>query len=90
MNVLRSLGTRDERGRRFRRGVFLLPSLFTLANLFCGYACIVHAMRRDFDMAALCIALVVLAYSYLASALVGYAWLRLRRRGTPEPGPSQA
>jgi CDP-diacylglycerol--serine O-phosphatidyltransferase len=33
--------------------VYLLPSLFTLANLFCGYACIVHAMRRDFDTAAL-------------------------------------
>lgn len=36
----------------FRRGVYLLPSLFTLANLFCGYACVVHAMRRDFDTAA--------------------------------------
>jgi CDP-diacylglycerol--serine O-phosphatidyltransferase len=33
--------------------MYLLPSLFTLANLFCGYACIVHAMRRDFDTAAL-------------------------------------
>jgi CDP-diacylglycerol--serine O-phosphatidyltransferase len=43
------------RERRFRRGVYLLPSLFTLANLFCGYACIVHAMRRDYDTAALLI-----------------------------------
>jgi CDP-diacylglycerol--serine O-phosphatidyltransferase len=41
------------RGPHFRRGIYLLPSLFTLANLFCGYACIVHAMRRDFDTAAL-------------------------------------
>jgi CDP-diacylglycerol--serine O-phosphatidyltransferase len=47
------LRTRDGRDRHFRRGVFLLPSLFTLANLFCGYACIVHATRRDFDTAAL-------------------------------------
>ncbi|HSL20695.1 MAG TPA: CDP-diacylglycerol--serine O-phosphatidyltransferase [Vicinamibacterales bacterium] len=53
MKVLGSLGSQADRGRHFRRGVYLLPSLFTLANLFCGYACIVHAMRRDFDTAAL-------------------------------------
>ena len=52
MNVLGSLRSRDERSVHFRRGVYLLPSLFTLANLFCGYACVVHAMRRDFDTAA--------------------------------------
>ena len=44
---------RDDRPRRFRRGVFLLPSLFTVANLFCGYACVVYATRGDFDTAAL-------------------------------------
>jgi CDP-diacylglycerol--serine O-phosphatidyltransferase len=44
---------RDDQPRRFRRGVFLLPSLFTVANLFCGYACIVYATRADFDTAAL-------------------------------------
>jgi CDP-diacylglycerol---serine O-phosphatidyltransferase len=44
---------RDDRPRRFRRGVFLLPSLFTVANLFCGYACVVYATRADFDTAAL-------------------------------------
>ena len=38
--------------QRFRRGVYLLPSLFTLANMFCGYACFVHAMRGEFDVAA--------------------------------------
>jgi CDP-diacylglycerol--serine O-phosphatidyltransferase len=52
VNVLGSLQSGHERNLRFRRGVFLLPSLFTLANLFCGYACVVHAMRRDFDTAA--------------------------------------
>ena len=31
--------------RHFQRGVFLLPSLFTVANMFCGWACIVLAMR---------------------------------------------
>jgi CDP-diacylglycerol--serine O-phosphatidyltransferase len=38
--------------RRLRRGVYLLPSLFTLANMFCGYACIVFAMRGEFATAA--------------------------------------
>ncbi|MCC7034005.1 MAG: CDP-diacylglycerol--serine O-phosphatidyltransferase [Acidobacteria bacterium] len=35
-----------------RRGVSLLPSLFTIANLFCGWACVVHAMRGDLSTAA--------------------------------------
>lgn len=40
------------RSQRFRRGVYLLPSMFTVGNLFCGYACIVHAMRADYATAA--------------------------------------
>lgn len=43
---------RRGRRREFRRGVYLLPSLFTLANMFCGYACIVYAMRGDYRTAA--------------------------------------
>ena len=43
----------DRRRRRFRRGVYLLPSMFTVANLFCGYACVVHAMHGDYATAAL-------------------------------------
>ena|SRR5579864_6136736 len=42
----------DRTRRRFRRGVYLLPSLFTLGNMFCGYACIVYAMRNEFETAA--------------------------------------
>ncbi len=42
-------GTHD---RRFRRGIYLLPSLFTVGNMFCGYACIVYAMRGDLTVAA--------------------------------------
>jgi CDP-diacylglycerol---serine O-phosphatidyltransferase len=42
----------ERRRRRFQRGVFLLPSLFTLGNMFCGYACVVYAMRGDFERAA--------------------------------------
>ena len=44
---------RGDRPDRFKRGVFLLPSLFTVANLFCGYACVVYSTRQDFDTAAL-------------------------------------
>ena len=40
------------RTQRFRRSVYLLPSMFTVGNLFCGYACIVHAMRGDYATAA--------------------------------------
>ena len=38
--------------RRFQRGVFLLPSLLTVANMFCGWGCIVLAMRGDYVTAA--------------------------------------
>ena len=54
--VLNSLPLRRRRGdhpERFRRGVFLLPSLFTVANLFCGYACVVYSTRGDYERAAL-------------------------------------
>ena len=33
-------------------GVYLLPSLFTLGNLFCGYACVIYAMRGEYEKAA--------------------------------------
>lgn len=46
--------------RRFRRGVYLLPSMFTLANMFCGYACVVFSMRGEFETAAPFIGLAVL------------------------------
>ena len=38
--------------RGLRRGVYLLPSLFTMANMFCGYCCIVYTMRGEFATAA--------------------------------------
>src|SRR6188472_693881 len=50
---LRPLKSRAARSQRFRRGVYLLPSAFTMANMFCGYACIVHAMHGELATAAL-------------------------------------
>src|SRR5215475_7493860 len=44
--------TGDRRRARQRRGVSLLPSLFTMGNMFCGYACVVYAMRGEYETAA--------------------------------------
>ena len=51
---------REDREHRFRRGVFLLPSLLTVGNLFCGYACVVYSTRSDFDTAALFIGIAMI------------------------------
>jgi CDP-diacylglycerol--serine O-phosphatidyltransferase len=48
-----------KQNRRFRRGVYLLPSMFTVGNLFCGYACIVHAMRGAYATAAVFIGVAI-------------------------------
>jgi CDP-diacylglycerol--serine O-phosphatidyltransferase len=45
----------DDQPRRFRRGVYLLPSMMTISNLLCGYASIVYSTRGDFDTAAVLI-----------------------------------
>src|SRR6185503_13652301 len=50
----------DKPARRFRRGVYLLPSMFTLANMFSGYACIVYAMRGELEKAAPLIGLAII------------------------------
>ena len=50
--VLSMFRGRTPRPRRFRRGTYLLPSLFTVANMFCGWACIVFAMRGEYVTAA--------------------------------------
>jgi CDP-diacylglycerol--serine O-phosphatidyltransferase len=39
-------------GRQFRRGIYLLPSIFTVGNMFCGYLCVMHAMRGELELAA--------------------------------------
>ena len=46
---------RGEIPSHFKRGVYVLPSMFTVANLFCGYASIVYSTRGDFDTAAVLI-----------------------------------
>ena len=51
LRFLRRTSDRPPR-RRFRRGVYLLPGLFTIGNMFCGYACVVYAMRGEYETAA--------------------------------------
>jgi len=51
------------RNARFRRGIFLLPALFTSANLLCGYYAVIAALHggiSDFDHAARAIGLAIL------------------------------
>ena len=38
--------------RHYRRGIFLLPTIITVGNMFCGYACVVFAMRGELATAA--------------------------------------
>lgn len=49
--------TRDEEGEKLlpkrRKGIYILPNLFTLAALFGGFYAIVMAMNGRFDMAAI-------------------------------------
>ena len=52
--MINALGRRrGDRPERFRRGVYLLPSLMTVSNLLCGYASVVYSTRGDFDTAAI-------------------------------------
>ncbi|MGZ8994347.1 MAG: CDP-alcohol phosphatidyltransferase family protein, partial [Burkholderiaceae bacterium] len=40
---------------RRRRGIYLLPNLFTLGNLFAGFFAIVQAMNQQFELAAIAV-----------------------------------
>ena len=44
------------RDRRFKRGAYLLPSLFTVGNLFCGYFALIGTVRGRYGTAAVLIA----------------------------------
>lgn len=59
-NSIKSDGE-DERVRR--RGIYLLPNLFTTAGLFAGFYAIVSAMKGMFDTAAIAIFIAMIADS---------------------------
>jgi CDP-diacylglycerol--serine O-phosphatidyltransferase len=43
------------KSRHLRRGIYLLPTLFTVGNLFCGYSSIVQSSAGELETAALMI-----------------------------------
>jgi CDP-diacylglycerol--serine O-phosphatidyltransferase len=46
-------GTSSEVQRRgVRRGVYVIPALFTIGNVFCGYLSLMAAVRGRYDLAA--------------------------------------
>ena len=64
-----------------RRGIYILPNLFTTAALFAGFYAIVQAMNQRFDMAAIAIFIAAVLDSLAdmvsfgaAPALVIYEW----------------
>ena len=61
-----------EPGAGLRRGVAILPSLFTVANMFCGYCAVVAASRGEFDLA---VTLIVVAGFMRRRNSVSCRWL---------------
>ncbi|HYK87855.1 MAG TPA: CDP-diacylglycerol--serine O-phosphatidyltransferase [Acidobacteriota bacterium] len=64
MNQLSVGGTADPntmplRRRRLGRGVFILPSMFTVGNIFCGYFAILSTMHGNYDQAAQAIGIAI-------------------------------
>jgi len=52
--------TQELKPRRLRRSVFILPSLFTVANLFCGYYAILSSMKEMYQHAAIAIGIAII------------------------------
>jgi CDP-diacylglycerol--serine O-phosphatidyltransferase len=47
----RSRPVRRTAGESFRRGIYLLPSLFTVGNMLCGFASVLHAIHGRLELA---------------------------------------
>ncbi len=59
MKVPRIRRRRDSNGRR--RGFYVIPSLFTVANIFCGFLSVVASSRGQFERAAILILIAIFA-----------------------------
>ena len=76
--VFTVLRNRARRRRQFSRGAYLLPSLFTMANMFCGYCCIIYSLRGDYATAAPFIGLAIVlavAIMLVVLAVVAAVWI---------------
>ncbi len=52
---------RRKRGEAIRRGFYVIPSLFTVANMFCGFLAMVESTRGHFERAAVLILVAIFA-----------------------------
>ncbi len=59
-NEFDSLVERPGRRRRLGRSIFVLPSLFTVGNIFCGYYAILSTIHGNYDHAAYAIGLAII------------------------------
>ncbi len=50
----------EPRPRRLGRSIYILPSIFTVGNIFCGYYAIIATMHLNFDHAAQAIGLAII------------------------------
>jgi CDP-diacylglycerol--serine O-phosphatidyltransferase len=46
--------------RRLGRSIYILPSLFTVGNIFCGYYAIIATIRANYDIAAEAIGIAII------------------------------
>src|SRR5262245_48284374 len=47
------------KGRQPRRGIYILPTLFTIGTIFCGFYAVINAMKGEFDLAAIALGFAV-------------------------------
>lgn len=52
--------TQDDRKRALRRGMYIIPSFFTVSNIFCGFYSVSSAMRGNYELAGILIGIAMI------------------------------
>ncbi|MCI0444063.1 CDP-alcohol phosphatidyltransferase family protein, partial [bacterium] len=52
--------TQDDRKRWTRRGMYIIPSFFTVSNIFCGFYSVSSAMRGNYELAGILIGIAMI------------------------------
>lgn len=47
------------KARQPRRGIYILPTLFTIGTIFCGFYAVINTMKGEFDLAAVALGFAV-------------------------------
>lgn len=47
------------KGRQPRRGIYILPTIFTIGTIFCGFYAVINTMKGEFDLAAIALGFAV-------------------------------